>query len=104
MNLKKVRDSLENGIIEWKKHALGRMLERGISRAEVREVLKSGEIIEDYPDDQPYPSSLILGKAADRPLHVVIAFREEYQKVFVITVYEPDPQIFADNFKTRRDE
>lgn len=42
-------------------HAVQRMFEREISPAEVREVLKSGETINEYSNDNPYPSKLILG-------------------------------------------
>ena len=37
------------------------MLERGISRSEVFEALLSGEEIENYPNDTPFPSALFLG-------------------------------------------
>jgi hypothetical protein len=36
-------------------------LERGITIAEIEQALQNGEIIERYPDDQPYPSCLVLG-------------------------------------------
>ena len=42
-------------------HAIQRMFERSVTRADVREVLATGEVIEQYPDDTPYPSRLILG-------------------------------------------
>jgi len=37
------------------------MMERGISRKIVKKILLSGEIVENYPDDKPYPSALFLG-------------------------------------------
>jgi len=37
------------------------MARRNISAAEVRRVLTDGETIEEYPDDTPYPSRLVLG-------------------------------------------
>ena len=41
---------------------------------EVLQVLETGEIIEKYTDDKPYPSCLIVGwTEAKRPLHVVCA-------------------------------
>jgi hypothetical protein len=41
---------------------------------EALEVLHAGEIIEEYPDDTPYPSCLILGRTASgRSLHIVCA-------------------------------
>jgi hypothetical protein len=46
------------------------MFSRGISEADVRDVVENGEVIEQYPDDLPYPSRLMLGIAQGRALHV----------------------------------
>ena len=40
MNKEKIIKALNTGIINWRKHALERMLERGITRLEVKTVLK----------------------------------------------------------------
>jgi len=37
-------------------HAVQRMFERNISAEDVRKVLSVGAVIEEYPDDTPYPS------------------------------------------------
>ncbi len=37
-----------------------------INEIDVREVLTSGEVIESYPDDTPYPSRLVLGWRGSR--------------------------------------
>ena len=69
---------------------------------EVYEGICSGEIIEDYPQDKPYPSALILGKtAADRSLHIVCAYDEEENLTVVITVYQPNPERWID-YKRRK--
>lgn len=48
----------------------------------------NGEIIEQYPDDYPYPSCLILGMSIeDKYLHVVIGNHES--DLFLITAYFP---------------
>jgi hypothetical protein len=41
-----------------------RLRERGIKRADVINCIQSGEIIEQYLDDMPFPSCLILGGEA----------------------------------------
>jgi hypothetical protein len=56
------------GKLIFRVHALQRMFERGISEREVRAVLESGRVIEDYPHDFPYPSRLLLGFVNARPL------------------------------------
>ncbi|KPV64662.1 MAG: hypothetical protein AOA65_0877 [Candidatus Bathyarchaeota archaeon BA1] len=41
---------------------------------DVISALLDGEVIEKYPDDKPFPSCLVYGRAKDRkPLHVVCA-------------------------------
>jgi hypothetical protein len=42
-------------------HAVQRMFQRAISEIDVSAVLATGETIETYPDDTPYPSRLVLG-------------------------------------------
>lgn len=38
-----------------------RMFEREISESDVVAVIQNGQIIEEYSDDPPYPSQLLLG-------------------------------------------
>src|SRR5207302_190838 len=71
-------------------HVIKRMFERGISRANIRHILIHGEVIREYPDDTPYPSQLVLGWLEKRPLHIVIAIDAQFQKIYIITAYEPD--------------
>lgn len=51
-------------------HAVRRMFNRSIRKSDVDSVMLRGVIIEEYPDDAPYPSYLILDMVHDRPLHV----------------------------------
>ncbi len=51
-------------------YVLKRMIERGITVADVRDVLENGELIEEYKADSP-PRYLMLGWSGNRPLHVV---------------------------------
>jgi hypothetical protein len=64
---------------------------------------QSVRIVEEYPDDRPYPSVLVLGRASGgRPVHVVRAYAPEDDEVIVITVYEPDPNRWDEEFRQRR--
>ncbi len=83
-------------------HAIQRMFQRGLSEVDVRLVLESGDVIQEYPDDQPYPSWLVLGWSGSRPIHVVGADNQDDHEVVVITVYEPDPSHWEPDFRTRR--
>ena len=73
MGKKEIQIAIENGKIEWQRHALERMMQRGISRETVKNILISGEIIGDYPDDKPFPCALFFGWNEGEPFHVVAA-------------------------------
>jgi hypothetical protein len=90
------------GRLVFRVHAIQRMFKRGINEADVRHVLAAGEVIEDYPDDLPYPSRLMLGWCGTRPIHVVAVDNTAEDETIVITVYEPDPRLWEPGFKRRR--
>jgi hypothetical protein len=85
----------------FRKHALQRMFQRGIAVEDVRAVLANGKTVIDYPDDQPYPSRLMLGWREKRPVHVVAADTEDGETI-VITVYEPDPALWEPGFERKK--
>ncbi len=88
--------------VRFRVHALRRMFERGISVEDVEAVLESGEAIESYPEDQPYPSRLLLGWRNARPLHVVAAENWSQNKIIIITAYQPDPVQWEPGFRRRK--
>lgn len=102
MDLVLLRDVVRKRRIHWRQHAITRMMQRGIRRDDVMKVLLSGEVIEDYPDDRPFPSALLFDMIESRPLHVVVALSPASQYAYIITVYEPDPDRFGPDFRTRR--
>jgi hypothetical protein len=102
LDVDRMRSAVRASRLEWQRHALERMMERDIRRSDALAVLLSGEPIEDYPDDQPFPSALFLGWIKTRPIHVVAAFDAANERAFVITVYEPDLEHFEPDFRTRR--
>jgi len=96
------REAVVEGRIEWRKHVLQKLAERGVSQQSVRDVLLQGERIREYADDKPFPSALFLGYVCGKPLHVVAAYDEKNSRVFVITAYEPALEIFEADYRTRR--
>ena len=63
-------------------------------------MLSDGVVIKEYPDDTPYPSKLLLGFRASRPLHVV--FTELADMIIVISAYEPDAESWGSDYKRRK--
>lgn len=88
--------------IVFTRHAVQQMFSRKISKDEVKDVIKAGEVIQAYPDDLPYPSYLILHYIKQRPLHVVAAKDTKTQTITVITAYEPAPELWDHSFKNRK--
>lgn len=83
-------------------HAQERLRQRGIKAKDIRNCIMTGEIIEQYPDDFPFPSCLIFGYTADgKILHVVAS--DEGTGSRIITAYFPDNIKFEDDLKTRRE-
>jgi len=102
MDKKGIQSAVEAGTIEWQRHSLERMFERRISREQVKQSIVNGTIIEEYPDDTPYPSALFLGWFEGKPLHVVAAYDAEFGRLHIITAYIPDLGHFETDYKTRR--
>jgi uncharacterized protein DUF4258 len=88
--------------VEWKIHSLKRLFERDISRQSVFNVLKSGEIIETYQQENLLPAFLILGYDKKDPLHIVVALDQENRLLWIITVYKPTLEEWEAGFKIRR--
>jgi len=87
---------------QWQAHAVRRALQRGLSDEEVHQTIRTGTVIESYPDDQPLPSALVLGYNGDVPVHTVVAYDVTERRLFIITVYVPDREHFEADHRTRR--
>ncbi len=100
-----IRACFENDRIFYSAHARNEMEleERGeIREIEVHEAVLSGKIIETYPEDTPYPSCLVYGRtSSDRPLHVVCAWSVDENLAIIVTVYEPNPDLWVDFLRRR---
>lgn len=83
-------------------HSRKRFAERGIRIQDICEAIRSGEIIEDYPDDFPFPSCLILGNNNHKFFHVCASIHENM--IYLITAYIPDAQKWEADWKTRKEE
>jgi hypothetical protein len=59
-------------------------------------------VVEEYADDTPYPSRLVLGFADGRPLHLVLAGPTPAGETIVVTLYEPDPERWEPGYTRRR--
>lgn len=100
--IEEIRRKVAEGQFEFSKHAVDQSILRKIRVQEVREAVATGQIIEDYPEDKYGPSCLICGfTETQRPIHVQCSYPTR-PLLKIITVYEPDPQRWTEDFTQRR--
>ena len=96
-----IQNLVKNDLIKWSGHVLKRMLQRQITTDDIINCILSGEIIENYPNDYPFPNCLIFGYTINNKiLHVVVGNNNKV--LYIITAYYPDNIKFYDDLKTRR--
>ena len=83
-------------------HAIERMLEHEITEIDVRDVLQSGEVIEEVRGQESQMKRLYLHHVDSRPIHVVAIDDDEMQYTVIITAYEPDLTRWEQEFRKRR--
>lgn len=102
MDISDLQKLCEARAIKWTAHVVARLQERGIEPSDIKNCIITGRIIEQYPDDYPFPSCLVLGTTvAGRALHVVIGLGQGY--LWLITAYYPDPLKWNEDFSVRRE-
>lgn len=102
-DLSAIQRAFQSGEYRITTHGLDRMMEQGISIIGLEFAIGQDdpEIIEDYPTDPRGSSCLILGwTPTRRPLHAVVGYSGS--KSEAITAYEPDPDLWIDYRRRRR--
>jgi hypothetical protein len=98
-----IQEFCKSGTIRWTNHVMVRLLQRRITTDEVVYALMHGKIIEQYPEDYPFPSCLVLGLTfAGTYLHIVCGIGESL--LWLITAYIPSSFEWHEDFKTRKEQ
>ena len=80
-----------------------RLLQRNINQEDVENAILTGEIIEEYENDYPYPSCLVYGiNLNNRVLHVVCGIGND--ELWIITAYYPDISNWNEDLKKRKEK
>ena len=83
-------------------HARLRLYERQITVDDIINGIETGEIIKQYEDDKPYPSCLLLGfSVQSKYIHIVVSCDKDF--IYLITAYFPNPDIWENDFKRRKE-
>lgn len=102
IDIESLRQHFVDDTIVISEHAKNRCRERGIKQKDIRNCIMTGEIIEQYPGDFPFPSCLVFGYSVENKIiHVVIS--EEGESGRIITAYFPSREKFESDLKTRKE-
>lgn len=99
-DIERIRQAFRDRTYVFSAHGSDRAAKRAIRAAEIEQAITSAEVIEDYPDDKYGPSCLMFGRTNhNRPLHIQVGYSTIIK---IITVYEPSPDEWEDDLKTRK--
>ena len=103
MRIDEIREALNRNRVRITDHADEEARNDGLTFDEIARSTLAGEVIENYPDDHPYPSCLVLGRdLSGDPIHSVWAYNETTEWAVLITVYRPDPKRWTDWRKRKK--
>lgn len=109
MNIIELRQALDTGLpVEYSMHCQKRMLEREISREDIKHCICNGEIIEENlladnnKSEGSLPSYLLLDYRVvdNKAIHVLVGFNGK--RMLIISACYPDAQHWLPDNKTRR--
>jgi Domain of unknown function (DUF4258) len=100
-SIEEIRQKIADEQFEFSKHAVDQSISLNILVIEVRESIANGQIVEDYPDDKYGASCLISRYTQDkRSIHIHCSYHSR-PLIKIITLYEPSPQRWNDDFTQR---
>ena len=102
IDMASIRELFNKRMVELTFHFQDKVEERIITHANIRAIINKGEIIEQYPDNEPNPSALIHGYTEEnKPLHIVVGIGDDGYLI-LITAYFPTLDRWENDYKTRK--
>ncbi len=102
MRIEDIVEAIRTNRVRITNHAYEEAQADNLSFDEIFISVFQGEIIEEYPEDKPYPSCLIYGSNfRGEPVHSVWGYNKKTRWAVLITVYRPDPERWI-GWKKRR--
>jgi len=98
LKIEDIRNLCTDDSIILTEHLVTRMRQRKIRWKDIKNTIKNGEIIKQYPTDYPFPSCLINGDN----LHIVCSIGEG--NLYIITAYRPSPEKWEAGGKIRKED
>ena len=102
ISIQEIRKLCTDETIVMTNHVLNRCIERNITYDDIKNAINNGQIIENYPEDYPHPSCLIVGiSLSQQYLHVVVGLTDTH--LWIITAYYPDKDRWCNNMTIRKE-
>lgn len=102
VNIEIIKQMVKYEKIRWTNHVIVRLFQRNISQKDIENALLTGEILEEYESDYPYPSCLVYGvNLNNEVLHIVCGVSQT--ELWIITAYYPDNIKWETDLKTRKE-
>ena len=102
INIDTLKRYFEQNRVFVTQHAAERFRQRGIKIKDIRFAINNGEIIEQYPDDFPFESCLVLGKDQNN-IFIHVCMSDEGSSSRIVTAYYPSENKWNADFKTRKE-
>ena len=101
MEIEQLRFLCKDETIQMTDHVYKKSRQRNIKFDDIKRCIMYGQIIEDYPNDFPFPLALILECSVGKPIHVVAGVGDGL--LWIITAYFPDEEKWENDYKTRKE-
>jgi hypothetical protein len=103
MNISDIIQAIDTNKIRISNHADEEAQSDNLLFDDTINSIYDGEIIEEYPEDKPYPSCLVLSLTSKGyPVHSVWGYNLANGWAVLVTVYRPDPKRWIDWKKRRK--
>jgi hypothetical protein len=97
MDIREITEAIRSIRLHITNHAVEEAVADNLDFKDILDSAQTGSLIEEYPDDKPYPSCLIPSWIAPAtPIHSVWAYNAATHWAVLITVYRPAPERWID--------
>jgi hypothetical protein len=102
LDLAVLREAVAEERIQWRRHVLEKLAERGDSATSRPRSAAQRREDSGLHARSTLSERVILGLYGGKPLHVVAACDEITRQAFVITAYEPSLEVFESDYRTKK--
>ncbi len=100
IDLEALRSAVQKDRYVITTHAKQRMGPRRVTDTDLKYVVATGDVIEEYPKAKPFPKCLLMAEVGGEPLYVACAFDGRY--TYIVTVHGYDPEVWTDPWTRKR--